>query len=177
MSIHPRRSQADIKAINERRQADLKASLNREPPVMGDAAVTMAEIMRRSVHMEILCDDGVRYHFAKEQLDLARAAVEAAQHQSFGVQSAREAALESAALDFIGKVDRGEARSSKSYTAFKAALSLPEKAEGWQPIETAPKDQEVEVRGTWKLKGGGVQFTHWRAVSSSLSSAHSRSDK
>lgn len=32
----------------------------------------------------------------------------------------------------------------------------------WQPIETAPKDQEVEVRGIWKLRGDGVVFTHWR---------------
>ena len=35
----------------------------------------------------------------------------------------------------------------------------------WQPIETAPKDQEVEVRGIWKLKGDGVVFTHWRPTS------------
>jgi hypothetical protein len=37
-------------------------------------------------------------------------------------QSPREAALEAAALDFIAKVDRGEARSERSYAAFKAAL-------------------------------------------------------
>ena len=37
-----------------------------------------------------------------------------------------------------------------------------EPASAWQPIETAPKDQEVEVRGIWKLRGDGVEFTHWR---------------
>jgi hypothetical protein len=37
-------------------------------------------------------------------------------------QSSRERALEAAALDFIAKVERGEARSTKSYSAFKAAL-------------------------------------------------------
>lgn len=41
-------------------------------------------------------------------------------------EGAREAALASAAQDFVDKVDRGEARSKQSYAAFKAALaSLP----------------------------------------------------
>jgi hypothetical protein len=39
--------------------------------------------------------------------------------------STREAALEAAARAFIEKVDRGHARSLKSYSAFLAALSLP----------------------------------------------------
>lgn len=42
----------------------------------------------------------------------------------------RETALEAAALDFIAKVDRGEARSKHSYAAFKAALALPRPQSG-----------------------------------------------
>jgi hypothetical protein len=38
----------------------------------------------------------------------------------------REEALAKAAQDFIDKVDRGEARSIKSYQAFKKALLLPQ---------------------------------------------------
>lgn len=38
------------------------------------------------------------------------------------LKTKRELALERAALDFIHKVDRGEAKSVKSYAAFKAAL-------------------------------------------------------
>jgi len=37
--------------------------------------------------------------------------------------SPREQALEKAAVEFIAKVDRGEARSTQSYAAFKAALA------------------------------------------------------
>lgn len=37
---------------------------------------------------------------------------------------AQLAAFKAAAIDFIAKVDRGEARSRRSYAAFKAALSL-----------------------------------------------------
>jgi hypothetical protein len=33
--------------------------------------------------------------------------------------------LEAAALEFIAKCDRGEARSKRSYAAFKAALAIP----------------------------------------------------
>lgn len=42
--------------------------------------------------------------------------------------------------------------------------TLPAETEDWQPIDTAPKDQEVEVRGRWKLRGDGVEFTHWRPL-------------
>lgn len=41
----------------------------------------------------------------------------------------REEALAKAAQDFIDKVDRGEARSVKSYAAFKAALRLASRQE------------------------------------------------
>ena len=52
-----------------------------------------------------------------------------------------------------------------TWQAADALASRPAPSEeGWQPIETAPKDQEVELRGTWKLGGGGVVFTHWRPM-------------
>jgi predicted RNase H-like HicB family nuclease len=35
----------------------------------------------------------------------------------------------------------------------------------WRDISTAPKDEEVEVRGVRKLAGDGVIFTHWRPLS------------
>lgn len=41
----------------------------------------------------------------------------------------REEALAKAAQDFIDKVDRGEARSVKSYAAFNAALRLSSRQE------------------------------------------------
>jgi predicted DNA-binding transcriptional regulator YafY len=45
-------------------------------------------------------------------------------HHDCSAATERETALEAAALDFIAKVDRGEARSKHSYAAFKAALAL-----------------------------------------------------
>lgn len=47
------------------------------------------------------------------------------------------------------------------------ASELTEGDDAWRPIATAPKDQEVEVRGIWKLRGDGVEFTHWRPSLSS----------
>lgn len=46
-------------------------------------------------------------------------------------EAGREAALEKAALDFIAKVDRGEARSQSTYAAFKAALAHPSTTCTW----------------------------------------------
>lgn len=37
----------------------------------------------------------------------------------------RERALDIAARDFVAKVERGEARSIRSYAAFKTALAMP----------------------------------------------------
>jgi hypothetical protein len=50
--------------------------------------------------------------------------------------------------------------------ALTAALS-----DGWQGFATVPRDQEVEVRGIWKLRGDGFVFTHWRPVQSPASPA------
>ncbi len=43
-----------------------------------ETAVTLEELLNRSIHMEIVVDDGTRWHFSQEQLDLARAALTAA---------------------------------------------------------------------------------------------------
>ena len=67
------------------------------------------------------------------------------------VRSARETALESAALDFIGKVDRGEARSSKSYAAFKAALTQEGTSRGGVDLQAAVDLLESNARVQAKL--------------------------
>jgi len=49
-----------------------------------ETAVTLEELLDRSVHMEIIVEDGTRWHFSKEQLDLARAALAAAKARTSG---------------------------------------------------------------------------------------------
>jgi hypothetical protein len=48
---------------------------------------------------------------------------------------------------------------------YVAAPAL-DRAANWQPMETVPKDIEVEVRGIWNLRGDGIEFTHWRPLDS-----------
>lgn len=64
-------------------------------------AITLAEMLRRATHMEIVVDLGTRYVFSKEQLDLARAALEHAQSASVA-QAGRESQYR-AALEEIGR--------------------------------------------------------------------------
>lgn len=88
------------------------------------APTTTREAIARIIFDHIGGDvDWQQYAFQSAYLDCADAIL-AARPKS-DVQSDRETALARAAQDFIGKVDRGEARSSKSYAAFKAALALP----------------------------------------------------
>jgi hypothetical protein len=67
---------------------------------------------------------------------------------------------------------QGTGLTKQSIDAIAGILSLPvQSSDGereWHDISTAPKDQEVEVRGIWKLRGDGIQFTHWRALSRQL---------
>lgn len=59
--------------------------------------------------------------------------------------SRRERALESAALDFVMKVNTGSAKSRENYKQFQAALSLPPSVavpEGWQFV---PKDFVLDL--------------------------------
>lgn len=79
---------------------------------------------------------------------------------SAGIATQREAALEKAALDFIAKVDRGEARSKRSYDAFKAALSIPGAAQAkLDPVPTA-----WLVDGPAPLDSSEVFLTHDKAL-------------
>lgn len=57
--------------------------------------------------------------------------------------------LADAARQFIAKVERGEARSVRSYGAFKAALLVYETANPWRDAnkELPPKNTLVEVCG------------------------------
>ncbi len=65
----------------------------------------------------------------------------------------REEALAKAAKDFIDKVDRGEARSVKSYAAFKAALRLASRQEvsvTVEEIEKFIKDKAYPTFDDWE---------------------------
>jgi hypothetical protein len=63
--------------------------------------------------------------------------------------SDREKKLEAAALDFIAKVDRGEARSKESYAAFKDALRA-------QSDVRAPAPQGEPVAWQWRSSEGWI---------------------
>lgn len=61
---------------------------------------------------------------------------------------------------FVASLTRADLRDG-----LVAALGARETVDinnAWHPMDTLPKDQEVEVRGLWKLRGDGVEFTHWR---------------
>lgn len=57
-----------------------------------------------------------------------------------GGESEREAALVNAALDFVAKVERGDARSTASYAAFKSALASSAKSNGDEEIKLLRAD-------------------------------------
>jgi len=59
----------------------------------------------------------------------------------------RAHALEWAANDFIAKVERGTARSKRSYALFKAAVALDQNAWRDATKELPPQDTLVEVCG------------------------------
>lgn len=63
----------------------------------------------------------------------------------------REEALAKAAQDFIDKVDRGEARSVKSYAAFKAALRIASRQEvSVEELEEFIKDNAYTTFDDWE---------------------------